>query len=613
MDPPPLWRPASKRQVWRQRSAAAASATGAGADVLAWERGSTAPENAPAAASSSRRRNRRRRRRRRRDRAAEAEEASRSPEAPGSGVVSTKGDSALQAGCCSEAVEAHLNVNLPQTTTKKAMSSNKTRRNVQVGNKVIKDSVEDGAASSSLARENSVREIEAFRSKFFKKSDVRCLRNNCTASGNADTNMDYQNKNPKCPEMKNTDMSENSEEVYQKIISPDCSSLHESEEYKGNVTGASLISSNLKEEEKERKKRRGGKRRNRHKKTTSHDSPLPTGTDNSGLMTMVSENNTSRLKPKVSMTNSVSVDNAKTTEGENVTLDSAVEKRREVGRDNLDCTSTERIELQEQDTACLSKYHNVNCLSPSSLAEAYMEKPKIAFSLRQSFRWLPKKKLLILDLNGLLADINQDYHNAHMADAKVRGKLVFRRPYCDDFLNFCARNFKLGIWSSRKKENVASVVNIIMREFKSHLLFCWDMSKCTFTGYKTLENNHKPLVLKELRKLWDKEEPDLPWEEGDYSPSNTVLVDDSPYKALRNPPHTAIFPHPYSYLNCNDNSLGPGGDLRVYLQNLAAADDVECYVRNNPFGQPFITESDARWSFYAQIADKGSSPLTTCA
>ena len=61
------------------------------------------------------------------------------------------------------------------------------------------------------------------------------------------------------------------------------------------------------------------------------------------------------------------------------------------------------------------------------------------------------------------------------------------------------------------------------------------MSQCTFTGHKTLENMHKPLVLKELRKLWNKEDPDLPWEDGDYSASNTLLVDDSPYKALRNP------------------------------------------------------------------------------
>jgi hypothetical protein len=58
----------------------------------------------------------------------------------------------------------------------------------------------------------------------------------------------------------------------------------------------------------------------------------------------------------------------------------------------------------------------------------------------------------------------------------------------------------------------------------------------------------------------------------------------------------------------------------VYLQNLAAADDVESYVRKNPFGQPFITESDPNWNFYAQIAekrnataDKGVIPLTCSA
>jgi hypothetical protein len=81
------------------------------------------------------------------------------------------------------------------------------------------------------------------------------------------------------------------------------------------------------------------------------------------------------------------------------------------------------------------------------------------------------------------------------------------------------------------------------------------MSKCTFTGHKTLENMHKPLVLKELR---NKEDPDLPWEEGDYSASNTLLVDDSPYKALRNP----VFLQPllytnfqYIYLHCTSHTL----------------------------------------------------------
>jgi len=63
-------------------------------------------------------------------------------------------------------------------------------------------------------------------------------------------------------------------------------------------------------------------------------------------------------------------------------------------------------------------------------------------------------------------------------------------------------------------------------------------------GLNTLENKVKLLVLKELKKLWDKEEPDLPWQQGEFSHSNTLLVDDSPYKALRNP----VLPFSCSFL-----------------------------------------------------------------
>ncbi|XP_066381859.1 uncharacterized protein [Miscanthus floridulus] len=252
-----------------------------------------------------------------------------------------------------------------------------------------------------------------------------------------------------------------------------------------------------------------------------------------------------------------------------------------------------------------SANHGLSCTCASCLVEAHEEKIRNIYSPRGSLVRFQRKKLLILDLNGLLADINQDYHNAHLAHAKVRTKLVFRRPYSDDFLRFCFQNFELGIWSSRKRENVKSVVDILMRDLKQYLLFCWDMSYCTVTGCKTIDNKDKPLVLKELKKVWNKDEPNLPWEQGEFSPSNTLLVDDSPYKALCNPPNTAIFPEPYSYLNRSDDySLGRGGDLRVYLQRIAAADNVQKFVRDNPFGQKSITESDPNWNFYVKIVDK---------
>ncbi|KAG0464733.1 hypothetical protein HPP92_018897 [Vanilla planifolia] len=218
-----------------------------------------------------------------------------------------------------------------------------------------------------------------------------------------------------------------------------------------------------------------------------------------------------------------------------------------------------------------------------------------------------KKKLLVLDLNGLLADIVNDYHFSCGVQMRVGGKPFFKRPFCDDFLKFCFENFDIGIWSSRRRHNVDCVVEYLLRDYKHKVLFCWDQSKCTYTGAKTIENHHKPLVLKELKKLWDKEDSELPWEKGEYSPSNTLLLDDSPYKAICNPPYTAIFPHPYHYQDEGDASLGPGGDIRVYLEQLVAADDVQRYVKEHPFGQSAITTSDQHWDFYCQIIEKHTS------
>ncbi|WOK99680.1 hypothetical protein Cni_G08392 [Canna indica] len=224
-----------------------------------------------------------------------------------------------------------------------------------------------------------------------------------------------------------------------------------------------------------------------------------------------------------------------------------------------------------------------------------------------------KKKLLVLDLNGLLADINRGSRKFLKEHTRVKKNSVLKRPFCDDFLNFCFERFRVGIWSSRKRSNVDSVVDYLMGSLKHELLFSWDKSKCTDTGYKTIENRCKPLVLKELKKLWNKEEHDLPWEKGEYSQLNTLLVDDSPYKAICNPPYTAIFPYPYNYTDKNDNSLGPRGDLRVYLEGLAMADDVQVYVREHPFGQKAIAPGSSSWNFYLKIINQfqNYSSLTT--
>ncbi|KAI9088393.1 hypothetical protein K1719_029842 [Acacia pycnantha] len=227
------------------------------------------------------------------------------------------------------------------------------------------------------------------------------------------------------------------------------------------------------------------------------------------------------------------------------------------------------------------------------------------FSIGRATSSCPKKKLLVLDLNGLLADFVLGVPKGYKPDKKIHNKAVFKRPFCDDFLQFCFDKFHVGIWSSRKRQNVDAAIKLLVGVSESKLLFAWDQRHCTKTKFQTIEDKHKPLMLKELSMLWEKSRPGLPWEKGEFNETNTLLLDDSPYKAIRNPMHTAIFPYSYRYNDTNDSSLGPGGDLRVYLEGLAMAENVPQYVASHPFGQPPITKSNPHWDFYCEVRDPG--------
>lgn len=232
----------------------------------------------------------------------------------------------------------------------------------------------------------------------------------------------------------------------------------------------------------------------------------------------------------------------------------------------------------------------------------------INFPVDRAFSGCKQKKLLVLDVNGLLVDISSYIPYNYDPDDIIMKKAVFRRPHCDDFLNFCFEKFNVGFWTSRTKRNMEPLLDFILGNNKSRLLFYWDQSHCTDTGYYTVEKKHKPLLLKKLKKLWDKCEPGLPWERGVYNESNTLLLDDTPYKALTNPRYTAVFPHTYRFRDVRDNSLGPGGDLRVYLEGLAEADNVQEYVNQNPFGQRPITEKNLSWGYYRKVIEANSTP-----
>lgn len=206
------------------------------------------------------------------------------------------------------------------------------------------------------------------------------------------------------------------------------------------------------------------------------------------------------------------------------------------------------------------------------------------------------KKLLVLDINGLLLDT---YYQGEPRpdrphDAKVNRFYVYKRAFCDEFVQFCLKNFIVGVWSSAREHNVHSLVDFIFKEAKGQLAFIWHQQHCTDTGFRHPDNKYKPVFLKELSRLWESTEPDLPWTKGDYGPSNTLLIDDSPYKAISNPGCTAIFPKTYKATDPKDNYLA--GELLPYLKGLLEARNVQNYTQRNPIGEPSISPSDPQWS-----------------
>ncbi|KAI3677195.1 hypothetical protein L1987_86817 [Smallanthus sonchifolius] len=216
-----------------------------------------------------------------------------------------------------------------------------------------------------------------------------------------------------------------------------------------------------------------------------------------------------------------------------------------------------------------------------------------------------KKKLLVIPLRGIIV------HRAHRTrpetiprnrrpDFSYGNFLVYKRPYCVEFLKFCFERFNVGLWSSTRERNLQGILTNVMGDLKNKLLFTWDQEHCTDSGFMCLENKEKPLFLKELDHLWQKKYPNLPWCDGEYSASNTLLVT-YPEKTLLNPPNTAIFPLNYDPENKKDDFLGPKGELRVFLEGLADAEDVQTYVQDHPIGEPDILPNHPGWDYYCKI------------
>ncbi|KAJ0027187.1 hypothetical protein Pint_35856 [Pistacia integerrima] len=174
-------------------------------------------------------------------------------------------------------------------------------------------------------------------------------------------------------------------------------------------------------------------------------------------------------------------------------------------------------------------------------------------------------------------------------DAANGSYIVYKRPYCTDFMKFCLERFEVGIWSSAREWYMSNALDCVMAGLRSKLLFAWEQNECTNSGFSTLEKKDKPIFLKELDKIWENKYSNLP----SRFPNLMSFV-------LQ--PHTSVFPTEYKASDADYDALGPKGELRLYLDGLVDADDVPSYIKEHPFGQqPAITALHPDWDYYSKF------------
>jgi TFIIF-interacting CTD phosphatase-like protein len=165
-----------------------------------------------------------------------------------------------------------------------------------------------------------------------------------------------------------------------------------------------------------------------------------------------------------------------------------------------------------------------------------------------------KKKLLVLDLNGLL------FHK----------KPLVARPHLNEFLEFAFKYFDVMVWSSGMPHTVENMLNKFFGMYKEQLIAIW--ARDTF-GLTDEQYNSKCLTIKDLSKVWAAFD-------GRYSARNTILVDDSPEKAQMQPNNLVCASTFDPSQVDDDNELKR---IMDYLIGLMYRDDVTVYMKSTPY------------------------------
>ena len=158
----------------------------------------------------------------------------------------------------------------------------------------------------------------------------------------------------------------------------------------------------------------------------------------------------------------------------------------------------------------------------------------------------PDSYFLILDMNGLLLE--------KRSSPNGRDRLYTLRKDVGEFLEFCFKIFEVAFWSCCNQKNLKSMIQSLKRactpSLAQQLQRCptfdqdWCDLVCDSNGDLVTESPY--FFVKSLDTLFD--HPDGLKGKG-ASVDNTLLIDDSPYKNVRNGMWSVVHPLPFHIVN----------------------------------------------------------------
>lgn len=166
------------------------------------------------------------------------------------------------------------------------------------------------------------------------------------------------------------------------------------------------------------------------------------------------------------------------------------------------------------------------------------------------------KKLVILDLNGVLAERKfadqlktDDYPGATV----VNRDFMWKRPHLDEFLDYLFANFSVGIWSSMTMRNVEPYLKFVLGDDRTPL-FVWDQEHCW--SVKHPEVDYKMLHLKSLQPVFA---------EFEFTEEDTLIIDDGLLKIQSNPADCRYVVKTWEHTDTEDAEFAETGELRQRL------------------------------------------------